>query len=88
MEVVLIFFSLIFNGYTLSFLWKWFIIPMFNLPDFSLPHFIGLSLTISFLTMRIDVREKFKDEHSRELKMILVKPVLVLILGWIIQLFI
>jgi hypothetical protein len=83
MEVVLIFFSLIFNGYTLSFLWKWFIIPMFNLPDFSLPHFIGLSLT-----MRIDVREKFKDEHSRELKMILVKPVLVLILGWIIQLFI
>jgi hypothetical protein len=48
------------RGYVLTWLWLWFAVPVFGLPQLSIVQAIGVSVIISFLTV------KFSDENPKE----------------------
>lgn len=81
----------IFNGYALSILWAWFIIPTFSAPSLSIPAAIGISLVVAYLTKQ----EQPSDPARRDWTMwqtlacavltIILKPAGALFMGWIVQ---
>lgn len=85
--VTLFIMSCIFEGYVFITLWKWFIIPTFQAPVLSIPVGIGIILTISLLTSRKSQKENEKNVGEKMAE-ILLYVILVLIMGYIIQLFI
>jgi hypothetical protein len=84
--------SAIVNGYALSVLWGWFIVPTFELPQLSVAAAIGLALTVSYVTNHARIGEKTPKTPYAELLVELalltfLKPMLVLSLGYICTLF-
>ena len=84
--------SSIWSGYALSVLWAWFIVPAFGLPKLSIPLAIGLALIVSYLTHQLDNREKDNRTASEVLvagiATSFVKPLIVLLTGWVVKLYI
>ncbi len=84
-------FSAIFNGYALSVLWGWFVVPTFGAPALDVVPAIGIALVVGYMTHQM--REKKKDEQS--FKQIIahgtayaiIKPSFALFTGWIVHLF-
>lgn len=82
--------STIFNGWILSIMWKWFIVP-FGAPDISIAAAIGLSLIFSFL--KGGSTSQSKDEESvaylilRGIFVSFVPGLIILGLGYIVHLF-
>lgn len=58
---LLMVFSAIFNGYALSVLWGWFIVPTFGLPALAVAPAIGVALVVSYLTHQ-ELKPNKKDE--------------------------
>ena len=80
------------NGFVLTKLWGWFIVPVFGLPQLSLPYAIGFAMIIGYLT-RHDFKIK-DDSEEKDVKTAWVKvivsilyPWLALFLGWVVHLF-
>lgn len=71
------------SGFTLSILWGWFMVPVFHLPELSIPQAIGISVVIHFLTNKDAGR---KDDREVSLPQILFYYPGVLLLGWLIHL--
>ncbi len=89
---LLIALSSIFNGYTLSILWEWFIVPVFGLPQLSVAPAIGIALVIGYLTHQSnpDVEEKERETSEKVARVIatsIVRPLFVLLFGWVVHLF-
>lgn len=84
--------SAIFNGWVLSIMWKWFIMP-FGLPSISIAEAIGLSLIFSFLkggyTTQSDKKEKESVAYIviRGLFLSFMPGLVILVLGYIVSLF-
>ena len=55
-------FSAIFNGYTLSVLWGWFVVPTFGAPALDVVPAIGIAPVVGDMTQQM--REKKKDEQN------------------------
>ena len=55
------------SAYTLSKLWEWFIVPMFNLKMYSLGYFMGMSALLSLLTQNSKRNKKVKKEETGEI---------------------
>jgi len=89
--VVAIVIGAILDGLVLSILWGWFIVPVFNFPSLSLVPAIGLALVVSHLTsQRADCKPKENDNGNTITKVVtivLLRPLLVLLFGWILHLF-
>lgn len=89
--LVLIALASIFNGYVLSILWGWFMVPTFGLPVLSVAPAIGVALIVSYLTYQsIDTQEKDEDSTTKLVKssiMVFIRAALALFIGWIIQMF-
>lgn len=70
LDFVLGFVSYAFNGWVLSELWKWFIIPVFKAaPTLTVAQAIGVTLVVCLLTQRLtthEVLEEMRDEFSWE----------------------
>lgn len=86
--------SSILNGWVLTILWGWFIVPLFSLPPLSLPIAIGIALIIKMLTAsNINPRsdktneEKFKAFGQLLLSLFLT-PMIALLWGWIFHFFV
>ncbi len=62
--LALLVFSSIFNGYALSILWGWFMVPVFHLPQLSLVPAIGISMVVGYLTQQSPEAKKKNDEVS------------------------
>ena len=91
---ILVTISTVVNGFVLIKLWNWFIIPTFDkMPTLSLVPAIGLGLVVSFLTYQeIDCQKKESNETLLKatinpLLIAIFRPLIVLLLGWILQLF-
>lgn len=75
------------KGFTLSTMWRWFIVPQFHAPELSVLAAIGLFLTIDTIVQR---RRKTDDDedHLKEIVnsiiFICVACVLTLAEGWIV----
>lgn len=79
------------KGLVISKLWVWFIVPMFGLPNFSIPYFLGLAIVVSFLTEKVDFAKKDDREYESFTTRIF-SPIgyyfMILLLGFIIKQFI
>ena len=78
------------DGYALTILWKWFVLAKFNLPIINVPEAIGLAIIIGYLTKQIQLRDKDKDKEPLErcceaLALMVLKPGLALLVGWIVK---
>lgn len=82
----------IFTGYVLSVLWRWFVVPIFNLPQLPIVHAIGISLLVIYLTQETQKPDE-DDERSATEKIAggvaasIVKPAFILFFGWVVHLF-
>lgn len=81
----------IMNGWALTVLWTWFIVPVFNLPTLSIIQAIGIGMVVTFLTRHsIDKEEDAKDigaAISTAIVSAVVVPLLTVGIGYIISLF-
>ncbi len=92
MAMVLIIVSSIFNGYALSVLWGWFIVPTFNAPKLTVVPAIGIALVVSYMTHQVDTS---KDDDKRNLREkfvsltveVIGKPLFALFFGSVVQMF-
>lgn len=90
--VVLVFFLLfpvyiIWDGFVISVIWNWFMPKIFGLIQLSIPEALDLSLMVSILVNRAG-----RNNEDEEALMTLLKPfgigILVLLMGFIVQMFI
>jgi phosphoglycerol transferase MdoB-like AlkP superfamily enzyme len=85
--IFLIIVSFIVDGLVLSILWKWFIVSIFNLPLLTIPSALGLSFLISY--MKPYKKDGLKKEDLAEaITAAIVQPIIFLLLGYIVHLFI
>jgi len=81
--------SMVLYGWVLTYLWGWFIVPFFEVPTLPLAYAIGFSLTVRLVTNNTDyVDSKFKMSLPRQVGLWLLTPIVTLVLGWIVQMFI
>lgn len=80
----------ILNGYVLSVLWTWFVVPTFGLPKLSIPVAIGISLVVSYLThQRSDSSDDDKDNLLLKwVARLVLNPLVALLFGWIVHFFV
>lgn len=77
------------NGWGLSMLWGWFIVPIFKAPPLSTVQAIGVAMVISFLTSDLQ-SETYKSKDFADLIGIfagkaIVYPVIVVAIGWLVS---
>jgi len=79
----------ILNGWVLTILWGWFIMPVFNFPALSLVPGIGLALIVSYLTYQdiICELEDSVDGAIVKLFQVVIRSLFVLLFGWVLHLF-
>ena len=95
--VFLMIFASIFNGYVLSVLWGWFVVPTFAAPTLGVVPAIGIALVVGYMTHQMrdkifrdeDKKEepKFRQIMARGTAFAILKPLNALFFGWIVHLF-
>ena len=83
--------STLWNGYVLSVLWRWFVVPPFGAPALSIGYAIGIALVVGHLTQpheppKTDEKE-WKELFAKSVASAAVKPAIALFVGWIVTLF-
>jgi len=82
----------ILNGWAVSLLWEWFIATKFGIPSISIAHGVGLTVLAMMLTSQVLIVPKTTKEAEEAIQaaMVLyfVKPIVCLIVGFFIHLFV
>jgi len=77
--------STILNGYILSILWKWFVMPIFNVSELTTPQAIGIAMTANFLSKSKNYNStNDKKITMTDLVLLYLLPILTLVTGWIV----
>lgn len=85
------------NGWALSTLWGWFIVPLFGLPALSIPYALGISTIAGFLlpannTSKSDNKSNGDKELStlfaELIALVVLRPAFAVLMGWIILQFV
>ena len=88
---IMIVFSSLLNGYVLSLLWGWILVPTFHLPAISVMEGIGIALIVGFLTYQDTTdlqKEKEQSEaktFGRTLTILFIRPLIALLFGSVIR---
>lgn len=78
----------IFQGWVLTVLWGWFVVPTFALPKLSIAVAIGLTLIVGmFKSYQVKNEEKSTEDKVVEWVAGILVPLFILFLGWIVHLF-
>lgn len=80
--------SSLWSGYVLSVLWNWFIAPGLHVPQISIAIAIGLSLVVHMLTYQSQDGQKKGSDWVTPVVVALISPLISLILGYIVHLFV
>lgn len=87
----LMFLNYTFNGYALSVLWGWFVVPTFGTPDLDVVPAIGIAMVVSYLTYQTHDCKKeettFGETIAKGTVINILKSSFALFLGWIVHLF-
>lgn len=83
----LMFLSALFDGWALSILWKWFVVNTFNIQSITIAQAIGLSLIVGYMTRDYSTSKKEDHPWVTATIMAIMKPLLTLLIGWCITLF-
>ena len=81
-------YSSVLNGWALTKLWAWFIVPTFGLEQLTIVAAIGLSLVVKYLTMQIKINDKEKPYSETLMNSVIistVKPLMALLIGSIVK---
>lgn len=78
------FVSALLDGYVLTILWTWFVVPTFGLRPLALVPAIGFSMVVSFLTPQMP---KGEVEWGDEIGKMFLRPAVMLFFAWIVHLF-
>ncbi len=81
-------FGVIVNGYILSILWVWFLVPL-GLPAISVAHSIGVAMVASWLTYQHQsTTQEDKDKALQNLAVVfIVRPLATLGIGYLVKQF-
>ena len=82
--VALLIITSVLNGWALSILWLWFLVP-FGLPVLSIPQAIGIAMVVNYLTYQY-IKNNDKD-WGTALVAALARPFVALGIGYIVTLF-
>jgi hypothetical protein len=74
----------IYRGFVLCKLWAWFMVPLFHLPELTIPFAIGISLAIGMFQHSTQNADKGKEYWLT----VIASPLVVLFMGWIVKMFI
>lgn len=87
--ILLIPFAAIWNGWALSVLWGWFVVPVFALPPLSVAPAIGISMVVGYLTHQPTVAQEHKGDEGLVYAIIVtaVRPMIALSFGWVVHQF-
>lgn len=87
---VLVYAALVVRGFVVSIMWQWFVVPLFHLPELSIPYAVGLSILVGLLTyqQQPDVEKKSKTDKIVKVLMPIFSPLITLFIAWIVHLFI
>lgn len=82
--------SVWFNGYALAVLWAWFIVPTFDCVSLTVPAAIGMAMTVSYLTHRIeredaDGKRTFTEKLAWGIAVAITKPSMALLFGFVVK---
>lgn len=79
------------NGYVLSVLWGWFIVPTFEIRPLGVLPAIGVAMVVGYLTKQMDTYvDKSKSINERIIQSIVymaLGPAIALVFGWVLRLF-
>lgn len=89
LSIVVIGLLSIWEGFVLTKLWAWFVVPTFGLPVLTIPIAIGLALLVGLLAhqMRNDSGETTSEATVKLFAYGFVNSGIVLALGWVVTLF-
>lgn len=73
------------NGWVLSILWGWFIVPTFAAPALSIPAAMGIAIAVGYMTS--STRGKDDREKWDKIATPFVHPIVALGVGWIVKQF-
>jgi len=86
--IALIVVSATMNGWALSILWEWYLVPIFDIPKISIPSAIGIALIVGYLTHQqqdVDTEDYSPAEvMTRAIIIAFTKPLLALLFGWVV----
>lgn len=88
--ILILFFGVIYSGYAFSVIWSWFIVPVFSLPELSVPVAIGIIMTISYTTMSsaTEISKDLRENWFLYQGIVSIgKPSTALFFGWIVTFF-
>jgi len=71
------------NGWVVSVLWGWFIVPLFSLPTLSIVQAIGLGMVVSYMTQPINFDQE-EGELTKKILTIFLRPPFVVGIGYIV----
>lgn len=80
----------VWGGFVLTKLWLWFVVPVFHLPVLTLPPAIGLCLVGSYLSYQyvyIEDNRSSADKFATATAHGLIYPAIILLIGWVVQMF-
>jgi hypothetical protein len=86
--ILLVISATILNGYTITILWSWFIIPIFNTIPLTIAQGIGLQLFIMYTTMiRQKPTEQTEFKIGEVILYLVAKPMFALLFGYVVLYF-
>ena len=76
--------SVVIDGYVLSLLWAWLVVPTFRIPALSIAQAIGIMLVVGFIVEEHAVAGDGENPLERIIGRTIVRPAIVLAVGWIV----
>lgn len=84
--------SAVMNGYVISVLWGWFVVPLFSVPPLSVATAIGLSLAVGMLVSHSSPSNSEKKDTGEVIVNLISQavfsPLFTLFIGWLVKSFI
>lgn len=77
----------ILDGFVISILWNWFMVPIFDLPSLSIISALGLSLVIAWFTSHNNTGKNEEVDNKKAIILFIMRPILFLLIGYIVHLF-
>jgi hypothetical protein len=74
------------NGFVISKMWAWFIVPTFGAPQLSIPVAIGIGMLIAMLAKN-NIEKKEKESLLVTIGIALLSPLMTLLIAWIVYQF-
>ena len=77
----------LYNGFVFMILWGWFVTETFGVHQLTLLEAIGLTIMISLLTTRTQIKEEYIDKSTLAIVSQFIIPLVLLFVGFIVHWF-